>query len=76
VLEGKTRRIDCSLKVMIKREAGLEACRGKKKKVFSPLAYSPMPKVKGFGKKMNLSTDVKEEEVEESFKKKKTFPLT
>jgi hypothetical protein len=37
VLEGKTRRIDCSLNV-IKREAGLEACRGKKKKVFSPLA--------------------------------------
>jgi len=30
VLEGKTRRIDCSLKV-IKRKAGLEAHRGKKK---------------------------------------------
>ncbi len=52
MLEGKTRRIDCSLKV-IKRKAGLEVCRGKKKIVFSPLAYSPMPKVKEFGKKIN-----------------------
>ncbi len=53
MLEGKTRRIDCSLKV-IKREARLEACRGKKKIVFSPFAYSPMmPKVKEFGEKRN-----------------------
>jgi hypothetical protein len=30
-----------------------KACRGKKKIVFSPLAYSLTPKVKKFGQKIN-----------------------
>ncbi len=64
MLEGKTRRVDCSLKV-IKRKAGLEARRGKKKICIFTFGILTHAKGERVWRKNKLSTHVKEEEVEE-----------